>query len=374
MANSLRIATFNVENLFARARLFQYANHDIGDSVLAKVDDLRKVLVKQPYTPADKARITTLHNELKDYIEIREDRGKLFKRKGVYTIVGVQAGGADDWDGAIEFKTANFSNTARRATAQVIKDAKADIICLVEVEGLPSLRAFDSHLLNNRYEYEMLIDANDPRGIDVGLLSKFPIGRIASHMYDKKGNRIIFSRDCLELEVLLPSGRSLFFLLNHFKSRGYDKDGTADTKRRRQAERVVEILADYDLKNDCVVVAGDFNDSPESPALQPLLSVPDLHDVLALGFSAPSGGALSPSRWTYHYKKKFEQIDFLLVSRPLKTRFKKAAVVRQGIFGLNTLTASSGGKVPVETEYPELTRRRDAASDHGAVWAEFTLP
>lgn len=246
-------------------------------------------------------------------------------------------------------------------------------MCLVEVESLPALRAFDSHLLGSRYKYEMLIDANDPRGIDVGLSSKFPLGRIVSHMYDRAGNSQVFSRDCLEVEVFLSPTQSIFFLLNHFKSRGYDTDGSASTKRRRQAERVAAILGNYDLKKDWVIVAGDFNDSPDSSPLQPLLNLPHLYDVLALQFPATASIPISPSRWTYHYEK-FEQIDFLLVSQPLKEMFSKAGVVRKGIFGLNRLTTASGGDVQIESEYPTLARGRDAASDHGAVWAEFALP
>jgi hypothetical protein len=103
--------------------------------------------------------------------------------------------------------------------------------------------------------YEMLIDANDPRGIDVGLFSKYPIKAIATHMFDKVGSTKIFSRDCLEVELETPSGQPLFLLINHFKSKGYDYDGTADAKRKRQATRVADILKEkYKLSQDWVVV------------------------------------------------------------------------------------------------------------------------
>jgi hypothetical protein len=146
---------------------------------------------------------------------------------------------------------------------------------------------------------------------------------------------------------------------------GYD--GTADAKRKRQARRVAELLEQYDLKKEWVVVAGDLNDSPTSPPLQPLLNVDGLHDVLQLQF--PDQPA---KRWTYHYDK-FEQIDFVLVSEALKDRFRKAGVERRGIYGLHRLTSRSNGEVEVELEYEDVTSWRRAASDHGAVWAEFSL-
>jgi hypothetical protein len=77
-------------------------------------------------------------------------------------------------------------------------------------------------------------------------------------------------------------------------------------------------------------------------------------------------------RWTYYYKK-FEQIDFILVSKPLKDRFRKAGVERRGMHKLKKLTTSSNGLVDVEKEYDAVTHWANAASDHGAVWAEFDL-
>ena len=77
-------------------------------------------------------------------------------------------------------------------------------------------------------------------------------------------------------------------------------------------------------------------------------------------------------RWTYHYNS-FEQIDFMLVSEALKKKFKKAGVERRGMYNLKKLTTDSGGKVPVEEQFKEVTHWTNQASDHGAVWAEFEL-
>ena len=116
----LRIASFNVENLFGRAKVFNFKDHTIGDEILGKIDDLRKLLKKDTYSADDKKEIVRVHNkELKQYIEVREDRGKLFKRRGM-AVIGVKANGLDDWDGTIEFKRARFSEIARQNTAKVL--------------------------------------------------------------------------------------------------------------------------------------------------------------------------------------------------------------------------------------------------------------
>ena len=212
----------------------------------------------------------------------------------------------------------------------------------------------------------MLMDGNDTRGIDVGLYSKFALGNIRTHMFDGTSQSKTFSRDCPEYEVLLPNGNSLFMLCNHLKSKGYDYAGTADKRRKKQASAVAEILKKYNLKNDWVVVAGDMNDTPDSPALKPLMDVADLHDVLSLQYPNDPN-----KRWTYHYNS-FDQIDFVLVSKPLKDKFIKAGVQRKGMYDLKKIT-SANNTIDTETQYDSVTHWTDSASDHGAVWAEFNL-
>ena len=366
MPATFRVASFNVENLFSRAKVLNLSQHDVVDDKLARIDKLNKLIHKAaPFTSNQKAEIVRLYAELKDYVTIRENRGaKLFNRSRTKVV----AKSGTDWDGELEFTRENFTKVTRENTAKVFKTLKADVACVVEAEDRPSLKTFDSHLLGSHYKYEMLLDANDSRGIDVGIYSRFPLGGIWTHMFDRNGNSATFSRDCPEYEVLLPNGKSLFVLCNHLKSKGYDSRGTANQRRKKQAGAIAEILGDYDLASDWVVVAGDMNDTPDSDPLQPLLGVPNLFDVLELQF-----GDHPELRWTYEYKKAFDQIDYVLVSKPLKERLKKAGVERRGIFGLHGLTSGTAGRIPTETEFSTVTEPGNAASDHGAVWAEFRL-
>ncbi|QDT79197.1 Endonuclease/Exonuclease/phosphatase family protein [Gimesia maris] len=370
-----RVASFNVENLFARPKVFNFQDKSIGDALLKRIGEFRKILNKTSYTTTDKARLVQEFEKgdpanhkppLKNYIQVREDRGsKLWKRQN-RKIVGVKANGIGDCDLTVEFTKARFSEIGRENTGKVIRSTKADVACIVEADNREGLKRFDTDMLSSKYRYEMLLDGNDQRGIDVGLYSKFPLGGIWTHMFDGTGRSKTFSRDCPEYEVKLPNGESLFLLCNHLKSKGYDIGGTANARRKRQAKAIAEILKEYDLKNDWVVVAGDLNDTPHSDPLKPLMDVPDLYDVLALQF--PNEPA---KRWTYHYRS-FEQIDYVLVSKPLKQRFIEAGVERRGIYKLDQLTANDPD-IDDETQYSTVTRWTNAASDHGAVWADFTL-
>ena len=245
----------------------------------------------------------------------------------------------------------------------MIRDVDVDVLCLVEVENRPTLERFNTDRLANwrRYPYSMLIDGNDPRGIDVGLYSRYELGAVWTNMFDSNNQgRKIFSRDCLEIEILLPSGHSLYVLLNHFKSKS-GGGAASDPRRRSQAQQVATILTtEYDLQNDYVIVMGDLNDTPTRPPLQPLLSLQHLHDVLELHFPNRA------DRWTYHYNQN-EQIDYLLVSEPLRQAFVQAGVFRRGMADVDQY--SNGAIQP----YPQVTSWRNAASDHGAVWAEFNI-
>ena len=373
MSNTFRIASFNVENLFARPKVFNFRDKSVGDAILRRIGEFRKILKKPTYTTADKNKLvqeytqgTTGNNApLKIFIDIREDRGKLWKRTN-RRITGVKAGGSSEWDGTVEFKKAKFSEIGRKNTGKVINRVKADIACIVEADNRPGLKKFDTDVLRSKYRYEMLLDGNDARGIDVGLYSRYPIGGIWTHMFDGTSASKTFSRDCPEYEVFLPNGRPIYILCNHLKSKGYGSTATSNARRKRQAEAIKEILKEYNLNSDYVVVAGDLNDTPDSAPLKPLMDVTGLYDVLELQF-----GSDASKRWTYHYRS-FEQIDYILVSKALRSKFSKAGVERRGMYNLKRLTEGNAS-IPNEEQFDSVTHWTNAASDHGAVWADFNF-
>jgi endonuclease/exonuclease/phosphatase family metal-dependent hydrolase len=364
MATTFRVGTFNFENLFQRPKVLNLRSNDDTRAALDKIAQLQSLLAKVNYTDTVKVKILALYAELKPYINITEDRGKLFG--GTAANPTIKATGRDAFDGAIELKKASISEMARENTAKVIKALKADVLCTVEVEDREALRAFDAQMLNGKYPYDLSIDGNDPRGIDVGIYSRYPIRAIYTHMFDKTANnRVIFSRDCLELELELPDGKPLYVLCNHFKSQGYGNAADNDAKRKLQAQRVAEILGEYDLTTDYVIVAGDLNDTDNRPpnfALKPLLDVPNIFNVLAIQFPNDA-----QQRWTYHYQGQFNQIDYLLVSQPLKDGLQTAKVERRGIHRLNTLTQGA------EQQFDTVTSWTNAASDHAGIVAEFSV-
>lgn len=357
----LKFATFNVENLFGRAKVLNFFNHSTGEAKLRLIADLQNELDQITY---NKPGIINLYQQVKDYIKInviRSNVGKwiIYKRRGQYRVV---PNGKNDWFGYIEFKRDKFDDKTMKNTGRVIRNVNAHVICMIEVENRQVLKAFNSERLNRMYPYNMLIDGNDPRGIDVSIYSKLRLGAVRTNIFDGPPRSRTFGRDCLEVEVITGSGQSIYFLVNHLKSKSGPNQRQNNQRRQRQANRVNQILQNrYNLTNHFVVVAGDFNDTPNSAPLQPLLGNNRLHDVLELQFPNPQ------DRWTYHYNQN-EQIDYILVSDPLRNAFHQAGVLRKGIADVGVY---SNGQI---RPYPSVTSWRNAASDHGAVWAEFDLP
>jgi endonuclease/exonuclease/phosphatase family metal-dependent hydrolase len=215
------------------------------------------------------------------------------------------------------------------------------------------------------YEQVMLVEGNDPRGINVGILARpaFPIVGIRSHVDDTDDVGAVFSRDCCEYHVATPSGERLVVLVNHLKSKGYGsaEDPIGTGRRLRQTTRIAEIyrglLADG-VRH--VAVVGDLNDSPDSPALVPLAEA-GLRDVSEHPAYDPG-----PRSGTYKSGNDRDKLDYVLLSPDLYGRVTGGATFRRGVFrGPRTRNAW-----PV---YETLTAAVHEASDHAAIYADLDL-
>src|SRR5205823_1523308 len=143
----LRIATFNCENLFSRPRVLNYVSHEKAVEPLARIAQLDRILAKPTYTPADKARILCLVDELSSYIQINALRGKLISGKTV------RPSGRGDWVGGIELKRVELPIAAQENTGRVVREVDADVQCVVEVEDRFTLESFNLQFLSGPSSY-----------------------------------------------------------------------------------------------------------------------------------------------------------------------------------------------------------------------------
>lgn len=358
----LRLATFNVENMFSRPKVMSGTWAE-GKKVLDDVTKLTGLLAKPVYSAADKNAIRQImlkyefgNRQKKDRpFDIRENKGKLFVVPKGTKDVRIEAKGRDSWAGWVELTKQDIDFDATVNTGRVIDAIKPDVICTVEVEDRLTLDRFDQLVLSKfagaPFSFNMLVDGNDARGIDVGLYCRKEIRSIRSHVQDGGKDRI-FSRDCPEFEIPFANGKTLWVLGNHFKSQGFGAPKSNDAKRLRQATRVAEIYAECRKRSDFVAVAGDLNVPPGHASIKPLRDT-DLKDVM-------SHPAYQGPAWTFAPKK--EKLDYILLSPALWQKIKAVGLETRGVFAPRTVQA-----------FPEVTSRTNAASDHAALWVDLDL-
>lgn len=370
----MKIAAYNVENLFDRAKAL---NEDTAEAqkIVKFQSEITVLLEKEKYTESDKKRILELLDILgilkKDegaYVFLRKIKGQLIKRPktGRPTVV---AAGRGDWIGWVELKTSHINEIAIMNTGRVIRDVDADIVAVVEAEHRVALKQFCDYVLQKiggqTYPHVMLIDGNDSRGIDVGLMTKlgYNIGVMRSHIHDlDSGKKTVFSRDCPEYCIETPDGEAIWILPNHFKSKFGGNNQASINKRKTQAKRVAAIYKDLIASGEeNVIVLGDLNDTPDSEALKPLLKQTNLKDIS----EHPSFDAGEfKGKGTFGLGNDRDKIDYLLLSPSLFARVSACGLFRKG--------AWPGKKPKPRWEvYPELEKEIHVASDHHVVWCEI---
>jgi endonuclease/exonuclease/phosphatase family metal-dependent hydrolase len=380
----IRLATYNVENLFERAKILnrnEWTDSDGNESrtaaareILTTTAKLNALLSEPVYTPTVKDQILTtlnavglLNSDETKYLILRRNRGALLRRPDGLPVI-VVAESRDDWVGWVELKTEAVSEVATLNTGRVIRNIGADIIGVVEAENRISLGRFNDQILvptlQVGYDHSMLIDGNDERGIDVGLMARngIIIDFVRSHVDDRFDGDRIFSRDCPEYHLQIPSGERLVVLVNHLKSKGYGSPAVSNAKRKLQARRVREIYEGLlAAGHRFVAVVGDLNDTPMSDPLSPLLregsSLRDISEHPDFDFAGRPG--------TFGNGTANEKIDYVLLSPELFARARGGAIYRAGVWG-----GKNGDLFP---HLPEITNANQAASDHAAIYADIDL-
>lgn len=362
----IRIASYNLENLFTRPSAMVNGGVEgqqaVNDHALANL-----IVAKQQYNDSDKKKLIALDKLYRfsalnppgnALVMLHEVRGHLFRRASNGTIT-VIANGRGEWTGWFELRREDVSWEAVLNTGRVIEAVKPDILVCVEVENRPTLQRFNKQVLSSvfgeRYPHVMVIDGNDARGIDVGLLSRYPIVGIRSHVDDEYKGRPVFSRDCPEYVIRLPSDKELVVCPNHFKSKRGGDNAQAKAKRKAQGIRAADIARTAEQQiTPLVIVAGDLNDTPGSDAVAPLLKN-GWSDIQ----SHPNYPADRPG--TYGTGTAGNKIDYIIMSRAMKAALVDAGIERGGTYHPKLWPPLEG--VTATTE----------ASDHHCIWADFNI-
>jgi endonuclease/exonuclease/phosphatase family metal-dependent hydrolase len=235
-----------------------------------------------------------------------------------------------------EMNFEELGEDSKALTGKAIKEVNADVVAVQEVEGVDTLKKFRTKFLGglSAYPYVAGIDGNDERLIDVAVLSKRPITRVRSYqdLRDTNGSGAeLFSRDCLEVDVDVD-GTTVTLFVNHLKSMIKTRKETQE-KRERQAAGVKKIIENRfgsNPGNENFIVLGDLNDYLETDGqgesgIKGLVEWDQVENVIARRDAE--------DRWTHYWSKddNYKQLDYLLLSKSLaEASGGKPDIMRKG--------------------------------------------
>ncbi len=300
----------------------------------------------------------------------------------------------------------------RQHTALALAQLNADVVAFQEVDSFDALKRFLSayygKLGEKPYRHVALHEGNDMRGIDVAvaahddwpfytrshadltpswvdntasgeaLLDQFPKAKSKA---SKLARKRIFRRDCLEI-VLTKAPVTVFNC--HFKSMGGGRD---DSMGMRQLEAITvrEIInRKFDNPADALwCVVGDLNDYQQVIKVRKELDANgnQVEDVvvenesgvdplLADGFGVNLAQNLADAdRWTHYYAsgRHKTQLDYIIASPALAAKMVgQPEIVRMGM----PHRVPNSAHIP---RFPRIGWDRPKASDHCPLVVEFRV-
>jgi endonuclease/exonuclease/phosphatase family metal-dependent hydrolase len=196
-------------------------------------------------------------------------------------------------------------NAHRQAVAKVLDAIDPDIVMLQEVENMNVLEAVNDTVVKP-FDELYVTDGNDPRGVNVVMMSRVPIDEIVTHKTETfpvlgtPAPAYSYSRDVLEAH-LVYNGRPLALFGVHYKA----KEDDDPDKRLAEAQHTRGLADQYGAAHPeaGLLILGDFNDLPGSlPCAATAGAEPNLFTDAAM--SVPEG-----DRWTMVYQNNQELVD-----------------------------------------------------------------
>ncbi|MFQ5748326.1 MAG: endonuclease/exonuclease/phosphatase family protein [Planctomycetota bacterium] len=216
----------------------------------------------------------------------------------------------DPWRRDEKTRPPSISGSRQERVAAVLHSLDADVVCLQEVENRFFLERFVRERLGPEGYEVVLLEGNDGRGIDVALLSRFPVGAVTSYRHlrfsDAEGHEHRFQRDLLRVHLGPPLDAEVFVV--HFRSQLGGEE--SDQIRLAEARAAAGVFQELHRENPRyrAILAGDLNDRPDSPTLA-VLRKAGLIDACA-DSTVPS----------YNRKPYRSRIDYFLLSPALARR------------------------------------------------------
>lgn len=197
-----------------------------------------------------------------------------------------------------------------RAVADVILQVHGrgpDILILQEIENSEILnRLVKDHLHRAGYISSILIEAQDPRGIDVAIVSRYPLASPA-RLHPIPGQ----ARGILEAQLRLSSTEVVSVMAFHFPSQMHEL-----AKRKIAIDKLAELISKSHLP---VIAAGDSNITRNEAHLLDTF-------LRELGSVSHQLGC-NDCRGTHYYRGQWSFLDWIFFSESLVKRVIKSSII-----------------------------------------------
>ena len=375
----MRIATYNIQNLFHRDVSIEGAKD--AYELNMNIQEFETLLEKDRKQEKDLEKMRELaikigfHKDVRQpYVSMRGKTGKLFIGKAE-AVKQNRACRLTNWNGWIKLSTLPISELATQNKARVIGSQNLDVLALQEVEDKASLSQFNSFYLsqnkNREFEEFFCIQGNDHRGLGMATMARngYRVHSITTHANRKDVHGVlVFDKDFVEYEIITPSGEVVLLLVAHLFE-DLDQKEQANTFRIRQAEIIAQryaTLRGSGFSN--IAIMGTFGAPFYNKSLSPLLSSTNLKDVSkhqCFTVDTDFGqDATYYSLGAYQMGVNIKQQDYLLLSPRLFKRVKHCGLNRKGIWS---------EKKPLWKMYPSLKSQKNQASSHPLLWADIDI-
>jgi endonuclease/exonuclease/phosphatase family metal-dependent hydrolase len=269
-AKTLKVMQYNLENLFD-------TQHDVNTE-------------DYTYLPL------SLKNTIPGFKEICQKLGNQTYVKECLTL---------DWNEAIVTK--KIQNLAKVIKSFDATGKGPDILIVEEIENKNILNKLVTKGLSGMgYQYQVLIEGDDSRGIDVAVVSKFPVTQALHHSLVVNGVKLD-TRGILEVKIAVENQDVVVFA-NHWPSQS-----------NPVAQRIASarLLNDLSLKvnADLIIAAGDFN-TINTDVPSPFGALTSFIDSEAEARKA--GTVLNPG--THYYQGAWTSLDHIFIHT--KSAFK----------------------------------------------------
>ena len=329
----MKIATFNVQNLFHRDR--NLIQKTVGKCVSDWIAEFDSLLTKEK-SSSNTDRLQELSFLLdfdktyqNPYVVMRKKAGQLYL-KGMNCSKELKSGELTDWNGWIKVQTVPIDPEATKHKAMVISEIDPDVLVLQEVEDKMSLDEFNKFLFPKLncapFTESILIPSSEGKSREQALLLKngYQLESIKIHRIDDSESA---TQELLEYKIQSPKRKTIHLLSAYFYENKLDKEKAFEIRKNQayHASVIYKILQMQGKIN--IVVAGTFNAPSYCNSLAPLLQETDLKDISknkTFNVDFDEGQDATYFRLgAYRMGVNIKQQDYLLLSPALFTKVKK---------------------------------------------------